>query len=190
MPVAGGLVPLRRGTGRQWHGERIEQEGHKAVVAAQGDELDRAGVPEEFVDGAVDVLSEPARLGKLAGRRVDGRSSSAAKDGSSPRPIASTTESGTPCSRAMRACAHHSNSAFQRAPTVMIATSDSRRSIDVSNRSTWPSQVRCRPTSGACTKALNGPVRAPWSLTRAAPREPTMPSHTTCPPGPSSSRRR
>jgi hypothetical protein len=31
----------------------------------------------------------------------------------------------------MRACAHHSNSAFQRAPTVMMATSDSRRSIDV-----------------------------------------------------------
>ena len=56
--------------------------------------------------------------------------------------MASTTSPGTPCSRAMRACAHHSNSAFHRAPTVMIATSLSLRSIEVSNRRTRPSELK------------------------------------------------
>jgi hypothetical protein len=40
----------------------------------------------------------------------------------------------------MAACAHHSNSACHRAPTVMIAISDSRRSIDVPNLSFAPSE--------------------------------------------------
>jgi hypothetical protein len=39
-------------------------------------------------------------------------------------------------------------------------------------------------------KALNGPVRAPCLLTRAAPREPTMLSHTSCLAGSGSSRLR
>ena len=61
------------------------------------------------------------------------------------RPMASTTASGTPCSRAIRACAHHSNSAFQRAPTVMMATSVSRRSIEVPNRTSPPSELSSAP---------------------------------------------
>src|SRR5258708_6804552 len=42
------------------------------------------------------------------------RSSSASNGGSPPAPIASMTSAGTPCSSAILACAHHSNSAFQR----------------------------------------------------------------------------
>ena len=55
--------------------------------------------------------------------------------------IASTTASATPCSRAIGACAHHSNSACHRAPIVMMAISDTRRSIDVPNRSVAPSRT-------------------------------------------------
>ncbi len=45
----------------------------------------------------------------------------------------------------MGACAHHSNSACHRAPIVMIAISDSLRSIDVPNLSFAPSEDSRRP---------------------------------------------
>jgi hypothetical protein len=48
--------------------------------------------------------------------------------------MASTTMPATPCSRAIGACARHWNSAGHRVPTVMMAISDSRRSIDVPTR--------------------------------------------------------
>jgi hypothetical protein len=92
--------------------------------------------------------------------------------------MASTTASETPCWRAIRACAHHSNSACQRAPTVMMAISDSRRSIDVPNRSTAPSSDSRRPAPGAVTNALNGPARPPSEFTSCAPRPSTMLSHS------------
>jgi hypothetical protein len=45
----------------------------------------------------------------------------------------------------MGACAHHSNSACHPAPIVMIAISDSRRSIDVPNRSFAPARTAAAP---------------------------------------------
>ena len=89
----------------------------------------------------------------------------------------------------MAACAHHSNSACQRAPTVMIAISDSRRSIDVPNLSFAPSEDSRRPAPGAVTNALNGPARPPSAVTTRSLRPSTMASHSCWPSGPSSSRR-
>src|SRR5690348_13902227 len=89
----------------------------------------------------------------------------------------------------MGACAHHSNSACHRAPIVMIAISDSRRSIDVPNRSFAPSADSRRPAPGAVTNALNGPASPPSAVRTRSLRPLTMPSHSCCPSGSSSSRR-
>src|SRR6185437_11551333 len=90
---------------------------------------------------------------------------------------------------AMGACAHHSNSACHRAPIVMIAISDSRRSIDVPNLSFAPSADSRRPAPGAVTNALNGPASPPSAVRTRSLRPLTMPSHSCCPSGSSSSRR-
>ena len=44
----------------------------------------------------------------------------------------------------------------------MIATSDSRRSIDVPNLSFAPSEDSRRPAPGAVTNALNGPTASSY----------------------------
>ncbi len=84
--------------------------------------------------------------------------------GVSPRPIASITDSGTPCSRAIGTCAHHSNSAFQRAPVgddreLEQATFDRRCRSGDAHRGRRPAVRR----SGACSHGLNGP-RKPSAL--------------------------
>ena len=71
---------------------------------------------------------------------------------------------------------------------VMMATSLSRRSIDVSNRSVAPRADSRVPPPGAVTNALNGPDRPPSAVTTVLPRVLTMLSHSCWPSGPSSSR--
>ena len=69
MVFAGPVVPSRYRSRRQGHVERVQQKRHERVVPAERDELDRAGVAEELVDGLVGVRAEPAGLGELAGGR-------------------------------------------------------------------------------------------------------------------------
>jgi hypothetical protein len=50
-----------------------------------------------------------------------------------------------------------------------MAISDSRRWIDVPNRSVAPSEDSRRPASGAVTNALNGPVICGYAGQRGCP---------------------
>jgi hypothetical protein len=188
--AASRALPHRRGVRRQRHGERVQHERDQRVVPAQRHQLHHPGVADKAVGGVVGLLVQAALLTELAGHCVDGtlvirleRRILAAPDG--------VHHSGGDAMLAShRACAHHSNSACQRAPVVMMAISDRRRSIDVPNRSSAPSEDSRRPAPSAVTNALNGPAKAPSAVTTTSPRPSTIPSHSCWPSGPSSSRRR